>query len=110
MSSFRQALVVKRKVAGTVVDGLFVEGATSDINITASIQPLKPDEVKQLPEGRRNSKPFWLFTATELNIVSSANPDLVIIGGVTYEVDNIEVWQNNVLPHYKCLVYKTLEA
>lgn len=110
MSSFRRALVVTRKTAGTVVDGLYVEGVTSSINITASVQPLMPEEVDQLPEGKRTSDPRWLFTYTELNPASSANPDLVSIDGSLYEVDKVGQWQNNVINHYKCLVYKQLEA
>lgn len=105
--SFRKTLTRKTKVAGTVVDGIYTDGATTSSEITASVQPLKPEEIEQLPEGRRNSDPLWLFTATKLNTVTTANPDLVVINSADYEVFQISPWQNNVLSHYKCLVMKT---
>ena len=108
-SSFRKQLIRKTKAAGSVVNGIFVDGATTPTNIMASVQPLKAHEIEHLPEGRRDSQSYWLFTDTPLNMITSANPDLIIIDGEDYEVFKCEPWQNNVLSHYKVLVVKTLE-
>jgi hypothetical protein len=108
-SSFRKQLIRKTKAAGTIVNGVFVDGATTPTNIMASVQPLKPHEIEHLPEGRRDSQAYWLFTDTKLNTVTSANPDLITIDNEDYEVNKIEPWQNNVLSHYKVLVVKVLE-
>lgn len=106
MNSFRRQLTIYRKAVGTVVDGIFTEGApTSDV-ILASVQALKPEDIQQLPEGRRNSKLFFIFTDTRLNLVTSANPDIVVVDSENYEVDKEEVWQNNVINHYKYLIVK----
>lgn len=109
MSSFRKQIVRKTKATGTIIDGIFTEGATTPTNIMASIQPIKPHEVEQLPEGRRDSQSYWLFTDIALNMITSSNPNLVTIAGEDYEVFKVEPWQNGILNHYKCLVSKVLE-
>ena len=113
MSSFRSPLTLRRKEKGFVKDGYWVEGFVTESTFTASVQPLTPREVEQLPEGRRDSDPFWLFTSTELKVVNVdgiKNPDIVVIDGEFYEVDKVGKWQNNVINHYKCLVYKVAAA
>jgi hypothetical protein len=110
MNGFRRQLARKTKAAGSVTNGYFTDGATTPTNIMASVQPIKPHEVEQLPEGRRDSQSYWLFTDTALNMVTSANPDLITINGEDYEVFKCEPWQNNVISHYKVLVSKVLEA
>lgn len=104
--SFRKPYTVKRKAAGTISNGKFTDGTTTDVSITASVQPLKPQDIQQLPEGRRNSKLYYVFTSTSLNTVGTANPDSIVIGGETYEIDKKDSWQNGVINHYKYLVYK----
>lgn len=100
----RKALLRQVKAQGTITNGIFTEGAETQYSFTASVQPLNPAEIEQLPEGRRNKKPLWLFTSTKLNEVTSSNPDIVIIDGERYEVDKVHPWQNGILNHYKCLV------
>jgi hypothetical protein len=106
MSSFRKSFTVKTKAAGTVVDGFFVEGSVTTSTIQASLQPLKPEDIQQLPEGRRNSKLFFLITSSKLNLITSANPSIVTVDTEDYEVDKEEIWQNNVINHYKYLIIK----
>lgn len=106
MSQFRKTLTRYTKDVGTVVDGHFVEGITTESTIQASLQALKPEDIQQLPEGRRNSKIFFLFTDTKLNLVTSANPDLIVVNSENYEVDKEEAWQNGVINHYKYLIVK----
>jgi hypothetical protein len=103
---FRRPYIVKRKSSGSISDGKFTDGAISDISITASVQPLKSQDIQQLPEGRRNSKLYYVFTSTALNTVGTANPDSIVIDGEIYEVDKKDSWQNGVINHYKYLVYK----
>ena len=106
MNGFRRQLTIYRKAIGTITDGFYNEGVPVQDTIMASVQALKPEDVQQLPEGRRNSKLFFIFTDTHLNLVTSANPDIVVVDSENYEVDKEEVWQNNVLNHYKYLIVK----
>ena len=109
-SSFRRTLIRKTKVPGTIVDGVYTDGAITPTDILASTQPLTPHEIQQLPEGRRNSKSYWIFTDTALNMITSANPDLIEIDSKDYEIYKVEPWQNGLLNHYKCLVVEVLEV
>lgn len=103
---FRKPYTVKRVAAGSVIDGYYTNGTSSTVNITASVQPLKPSDIQQLPEGRRNKKLFNIFTSTKLNVVTSANPDKITIGTEDFELDQEEQWQNGILNHYKYLAIK----
>lgn len=105
-SSFRKPYTVKIAATGTWLNGIFIPGTPTTSTIYASVQPLKPEDIQQLSEGRRNSKLFWIFTDTKLNDVTTKNPDKIVINGEDYEVDKIEAWQNEVISHYKVLVVK----
>ncbi len=103
---FRKPYTVKRVAAGSVSNGYYSNGASSTISISASVQPLKPSDILQLPEGRRNKQLFYIITDTQLNIVTTSNPDKITISGSDYELDQEEVWQNGVISHYKYLAIK----
>ena len=53
-------------------DGL--DGAYTDTAITSSIQPMKGEEMQELPEARRDSEGYKLFTSTLINTVTSRKP------------------------------------
>jgi len=105
-SLFRKTLYGKRFAAGSRVNGRWVEGAASDIIITASVQPTKPHDLQFLEIGRRESKTFTLYTNDQLLALSAgiANPDRIFINGETYEVDVEAPWRNNVISHYKYII------
>jgi len=109
-SSFRQTIVRRSRSAGTYVNGRYTQVTSDNGTIQGSIQPLTPDEVEQLPEGRRDSQSFWIYTDTKLNTVTSENPDLLLINSEEYEVNKENIWQNDVIPHYRYLVIKLLES
>ena len=112
---FRKSINLYRKVAGSYVNGLWVEGSETLILITASVQPTNGEEMLSIPEGRRNRKSYALFTETEIDVIHlGANPDQVEIDSERYEVVKVDVWQNNppvfgIVNHYKFLV-SALEA
>ena len=108
-SSFRRTVPVLRPGATSFVDGYHVQGADTTFDIQASVQPLTPSEVEDLPEGRRNNKHYWLFTETDLNMVGATNPDKVTLYGSTYELYRQGVWKNNVIEHNRYLVGELLE-
>lgn len=112
---FRVPVALYRKAAGTYVNGIWVEGVETTINITASIQPTTGEEMLSLPEGRRQRKTYSLFTSSRVYTVQDqTNPDQLVIFGERYEVIKVEVWQNNppvfgIVNHYK-LYAQALEA
>lgn len=103
----RQPVVVKRLAAGSYTDGVWTDGASTDVNITASIQPLTARQMLLLPEGRRNTTAYNLFTSSRLFTAEPAtntNADKVILPDGTYEVFSCESWQNGIINHYKAVV------
>ena len=111
MSSFRQPLTGKRFAAPTIVKGRkTAEGTESPLSFTASVQPLSPKELNALPEGERESAKFKLYTDFALRTVvtgdAGTNPDQVQINSEWYDVTGVDVWGNNVIPHYKVIVSK----
>lgn len=112
---FRIPVEVLRHAAGAFVNGVWIEGATTPISITASIQPTTGEELLSLPEGRRDRKTYAIFTSTKLYVARPGiNPDFVTIFGEKYEVVKVDIWQNNppifsIINHYKCIV-SALEA
>ncbi len=108
--SFRQAVTIKRVTSAPVATkGVYASAATSNITIQASIQPLKPNEMQLLPELRRNSEAFRLYTSTQLfpaEDETKKNADIAVFYGNKYEVLSCATWQNNVINHYKAIVIK----
>jgi len=102
----RMTLTVKRPAAGTWVKGVFVPGTATQMTIRASVQPATKNDIEFLPEGRRNSKSYALFTDTRLNMVTTSNPDIITIYSEDFELMREEVWQNGLINHYKYIVAK----
>lgn len=72
--------VVTRTAAGTLSSGVYTSGATSTVNITASVQPLNGRDRQVLPEGIGQTDARKVITTTQL-----------YAGGTTYEADKITI-------------------
>lgn len=103
---FRKAVTIKRKQGGGYVDGKWVEGSDTDVVIKASIQPLTPEEMQELPEGRRSDEAFKMYTKTKLFTITDQNPEYVWINGFRFEVISVGKYQSKVISHYKVIVAK----
>lgn len=108
--NFRKSLIRKIISGGQYVNGNWVEGSKHNSTITASVQPIDPHQIELLPEARRDSKSYEIFTNTNLNSVESQNPDqnpdIIVIDDEEYEVVMKSPWQNNVINHYSYIVVK----
>jgi len=102
----RKLLIVTQHLPGTYVKGVYAPGTTTSTTIFASVQPATKNDIESLPEGKRNSKSYALFTNSDLPMVSLSTPDTVMIEGETYEMVRKEPWRNNVISHYKYIVVK----
>lgn len=107
VSSFRKyALTGTRYSAGSNAKGIITPGSTSPISFTSSVQPLNGKEMETLPEGRRQAETYRLYTDFALNTVDEKNKvkaDRVVIFTKTFEIIKVDVWQNQVIPHYKAI-------
>ncbi len=106
---FRKPLTINR-VAGAYDHGKWVEGDTIDFEIQASVQPVKSlseNEMQSIPEGRRQSAMFRIYTNTELLTTEiDQQPDRAMINGEEFELFVSNPWQNNVINHYKYVLVK----
>jgi hypothetical protein len=110
MNAFRKPYVVTRRTGDTVdPNGFKVAGATSTINIMASIQPVSSNnEVVTLPEGRKMSEMYRIYTDTRLNTLQTGNPDTIAYLGIQLEVMNEYPWRNDTINHYKYVAMRKL--
>jgi len=100
---------------GVYTNGRWVEGSPAEIVILASVQPAQLKDVSKiielLPEGRRNSVIFQLYTNAKLNTTENTeNPDKAVIDGKEFEVTMEATWQNNVINHYLYIVTRLKEV
>lgn len=106
---FRQDLTVTRQQPGQYVDGIFQPGTTETLTVRASVQPVSPDDVQLLPEGKRNRQAFTLYSDAEINVADDQTTtagDRVDIDGDTYQATARQPWQNSIIPHYRTVVVK----
>lgn len=108
--SFRKPFTVKRTVAGSYVNGVYVEGAESTITIQASVQPVSGQDLVAIPEGRRASDMVKVYTSDDLfgqgDAGSGQSPDRLTYRGKDYEIYSKEVRQMDIIPHYKMYAIK----
>lgn len=103
----RRPLVAYRKSGGQYVKSEWVDGTETEINFTATVQPLSNGvEMDVIPEGRRTNATYRLYTDTYLNTVKDDNPDEVDIMGERFEVFARADWQNGLINHYKYIITK----
>jgi hypothetical protein len=103
---FMKNITVKRKASGHYTDGLWVDVGENTLTIKGDLQPLTPNEMQSLPEGRRIDDSQILYTETFLrSVVGNDNPDVVLVEGVRYEVVKVYDW-SGYLKHYKVLISK----
>ena len=89
------------RTAHSYVKGRPVEGGTTVYTEKANIQPLKGNEILQLPEGDRERENMKCYLQFELQV----NDEVVRSDGRKYEVQESENW--NVfgkLQHFKARI------
>ena len=104
---FRRPLVVHREAEGSWQDGVWGPGESIEINIRASVQPSRQEDMEMLPEGRRSTEALRLYTDAELRTIDpdgQTQPDRVDIGGIMHEVTARAPWQNNIINHNRYVV------
>lgn len=109
MTFFRRPLTVTRYPAGSFIQGVWAQGTPSSVSIQASVQPTSPHDLQRLPEGRRESVSYTLFSDEQLFTAQQGegqNSDQVTLDGDLFEVVSCEKWQNGIVSHYKSIVQR----
>lgn len=113
MNIFRRPFTLRRKLPPKRVGPRFEEqGIVTESIIFASLQPNDGKEMQSLPEGRRFSEYYDLYTSSPLNTVSvgGANPDVIVVEDVEFEIVKVENWANNIINHYRALIARPIES
>lgn len=102
------ALVVTRYDSVSIVKGRHVpdDDITSTVDIECSAQPLSGKEMETLPENRRNTSAYTVFTETELKTNdddTELKPDRLTLFGKLCEIIAVQPWQNGLINHYECI-------
>lgn len=105
---FGESYNVRRADPGDYVKGRWIPSDTyTEIDIIASIQPMKPWEVEHQPEGQRTKEIIKIYTTNGLRPTIEAQKvkgDLISYRGRTYEVQRVETWDFVTdIPHFKAI-------
>lgn len=102
-----------RKQPGYYDDfGRWIEPDPLPFNIKGTLQPLSPEEIQLLPEGRRTSESYNIFSKSKLNvsnIETQTNADYVLLDGIEFEVLSCAEWKNNLIKHNHIVIVKVDE-
>lgn len=102
----------RRRAAGSYVAGLWVDGAPTDADIVASVQPASGRDLLRLPEGLRTRSTVAVITDDDLQTANETNEqtaDRIVHLGEEWEVVTVEVWAMGAvdqLGHRDCLAQR----
>lgn len=95
--AFDTTITVTRRDPGTFVKGRYVDDPTPTVfDIDAAVQPVGPDELQDLEEGRRTGAAIDIFATVLLRTADAPGgfqPDLVDYRGESYQVDDVDDWE-----------------
>lgn len=110
---FRKPVTIKRRGAGSYVNGFWQAASESTLTIQASVQPAGERDVQLLPEGRRSNGAFRLFTDAALQVAQEGtglNNDVAVLEGAEYEIMAEMPWQNGLIPHRAYIAARVTES
>lgn len=111
----KDVVTVKRKAAGSYIEGVFTDGEETEIEITGSIQPLNGKELLVLSEGNRVKDTIKIYTDSELRTDKSSTcvADLIEYNNKIWQVMNVFDYSTTIagttLTHYKALCVNVVE-
>lgn len=109
---FRKPMTGTRYADGEWVGGFWQEGEEEPLEFTASVQPASQLDMQLLPEGRRLTGSYRLYTDATLRAAregTSQQADRVTINGEAYEVMAEMPWQNSIINHNAYLVSRMIQ-
>lgn len=88
--------------------GYIGEGTPTPITINGTIQPTTGKDLDAIPENRRSSASYKIYSFDELHIADTdeEQSDELTIRGKQFEVIAKLPWQNDLINHFKYIVSK----
>jgi hypothetical protein len=113
VSSFRKPFKILREGPGSYVNGVWVPGTRSVVNLPISCQPAQlGKDLAALPQGRHLSDYCKIYSAVDLNSSpdgQGTQPDIVVHEGYGYEVASVDPHRSGVINHYKFLAVRVFK-
>ncbi len=113
MSSFRKNFLVLREGLGAYVNGKWIGGTRTTLNILASAQPVVMGQDMQiLPQGRHLSDYKKIYTDDKLNLATqdeNIQSDIFVFEGYGYELISFFANQSDVINHYKYIASRVIK-
>lgn len=105
-----EKLSVKRFGSSEWVNGRFQKGSETTFEIDASVQPLRGNEVKILPEHARTSESVKIYTSTRLREPDEKNQlagDEITRDGKIFKIHSVMNYSIGTdIPHFKIIAVK----
>lgn len=105
-------LTVVRRIAGSYVDGEWVEGTTTELPIECNIQPIKPYELMMFPESERSKVWMRLYTGETLRTqregTGGYDADEFTWKGDRFKIMKVNDWNGGmgILEHTECFAVR----
>lgn len=107
---FNQPITLKR-VDGEYEHGIWKTTSTQTLTVYSSVQPAKETELQFLPEDRTGVQAYKLYTKQQVyRLRDGGNSDVITFKGQDYEVAHVEDWSNSLIPHFKTIVVRMIDA
>lgn len=98
-------LTLLRKVQGAWVNGKWVEGTETEVEIQVNIQPVKPHELLQFPEADRSREWYKVYSASDMRTdregADGWEADEFMFEGQRYKVMKTSTYRMQILDHCK---------
>lgn len=83
----------------------------ADETFTVSVQPLRGNELLNLPQGQRESENVKIYSDERIFTVRNSNAesktaDCIEWRGCSYQIQSVEDWTKTDIPHYKSIAVK----
>lgn len=105
MILFPKTVTIKRESGGSRLNGKWVHGAESTLNIIADVQPLNGTDLIELGNiGRKQHGTIKIYTTEDLKITTEGvydEPDRFVWNNLEYEIIWKAKFDNNLLNHNK---------
>lgn len=104
---------VKRWGEGEWVDGYFVNGIETTLDIEANVQPLRGHELLTLPEADRTKesiKVYCVETLKTVDEVGQKKADIIIWEGKRWQATRPMTYKMGVLDHTKTVCFRLPET
>lgn len=103
-------LTIFRKTQGTYVNGDWVDGTETQITRTVNIQPLKPNEILQLPESDRTRQWWKVYSDEDIRTTKEGSgghdADEFVYQDERYKVMKVINYSMGVLDHFRAFAVR----